>query len=241
MLGAHQATRHFVIAMELLTGGELFDRICKKEKYSEEDARKVTRQLLDAIGFLHSNNIAHRDLKPENAIFATPAEDSILKVSDFGFANVYDPDNKFVATCGTPLYVAPEILDCVPYNCQCDMWSLGVIVFILLCGYPPFYGDDDEELFTKIREGDYEFVSPAWDDISKPAKNFITSCLQTSPEKRITAKDALKHPWISDSQSTAGLPNTIDQLKRTQCKRKLIKGIDAVIAMNRIKRLSSES
>eukprot|EP00298_Acanthocystis_sp_HF-20_P012312 c19829_g2_i1.p1 GENE.c19829_g2_i1~~c19829_g2_i1.p1 ORF type:complete len:341 (-),score=115.70 c19829_g2_i1:1-1023(-) len=238
LLAVHRGKKHFTISMELLTGGELFDRICKKEKYTEQDAKKVTKQLLQAIKFLHSKNIAHRDLKPENAIFASPAEDAILKVSDFGFANVYDPNNKFVATCGTPLYVAPEIIDCVPYNVQCDMWSLGVIVFILLCGYPPFYGDDDEELFARIRGGDYEFMSPAWDNISKTAKNFIDCCFQTNPEKRITAKDALKHPWIVDVQSTAALGGTLDQLKRTQCKRKLIKGIEAVIAMKRMERLT---
>jgi serine/threonine protein kinase len=232
--------KHFLIAMELLLGGELFERICAREKYTEEDARVVTKQLLDAIAFLHKQNVAHRDLKPENVIYATKSDNSLVKVTDFGFANVYDPENRFVNTCGTPLYVAPEILDGVAYDVQCDMWSLGVIVFILLCGYPPFFGDDDDELFYRIRHAHYEFLSPHWDPISSEAKDFLVKLFELNPRKRMTAVDALAHPWISKiSSSSRALASTQQQLKRTQCKKKLVKGVFAVIAMNRIKRATA--
>eukprot|EP00298_Acanthocystis_sp_HF-20_P009353 c18257_g1_i2.p1 GENE.c18257_g1_i2~~c18257_g1_i2.p1 ORF type:complete len:333 (-),score=79.00 c18257_g1_i2:122-1120(-) len=227
------------IVMELVTGGELFDRIVEVQYYKEPEARNLMRCLIETIGHMHSHGIVHRDLKPENAIFQTPDEDSILKVSDFGFANVYDPNNQFVATCGTPLYVAPEILDCVPYNYQCDMWSLGVIVFILLCGYPPFYGEDDQELFDQIRHARYQFLSPAWDRVSSDAKDFISQCFQLSPKARLTAENALKHKWITELGAGSDhlhLGDTLYELKRTQCKRKFIKAIDAVIAINRLER-----
>lgn len=230
--------RQLCIAMEFLQGGELYDRICELNRYDEQTTRIIARQLLEAISYLHQNGIAHRDLKPENVLLARPLDESEIKVTDFGFASVYNPAARFAATCGTPLYVAPEVINLIPYDTQCDMWSFGVLIYVLLCGYPPFYGDNDEQLFDSIKHADYEFHTPEWDPISSSAKDFLSKIFITNPAKRMTAKQALTHPWISDAPLTSRphLANTVLELKRTQCKRKLIKGIEAVIAMNRLQR-----
>jgi len=237
--------RHFCIAMELLQGGELFERICQLEKFTEEDARIVTKQLLEAIAFLHSKGVAHRDLKPENVIYKDPHSSAnatnVIKITDFGFASFVDPSTLLTASCGTPLYVAPEVLKDAPYGVQCDMWSLGVIVYVLLCGFPPFYGDDDDELFHAIKTADYDFPSPYWDPISSNAKRFLQALFEIEPRKRLTAADALKHPWLADVVTDApSLSGMQIELKKYQCKRKLIKGVWTVIATNRLQRVANQ-
>lgn len=228
----------YTIAMEVLTGGELYHRICEKDKYNETSAKMIVKQLLSAVAFLHEKDIAHRDIKPENVLFVSEDEDSDIKLTDFGFANFYSPSNKFVAACGTPLYVAPEILERRAYDCQCDIWSLGVVVYIMLCGYPPFYGEEEEELYYRIKHAYYDFISPHWDHISDNAKDFIQNCFQLDPSKRIKAKDALKHKWFDAVEKEEhNLAIVQENMKRTIFKRKLIKGVYAVIAMQRLSRI----
>ncbi|KAE8583138.1 hypothetical protein XENTR_v10020438 [Xenopus tropicalis] len=181
--------------MELVTGGELFDRIIERGYYTEKDASQLIRQVLDAVQYLHNMGIVHRDLKPENLLYATPFEDSKIMISDFGLSKIED-GGMMATACGTPGYVAPELLEQKPYGKAVDVWAIGVISYILLCGYPPFYDENDSELFNQILKAEYEFDSPYWDDISESAKDFIRHLLEREPEKRLTCEQALQHPWI---------------------------------------------
>ncbi|XP_042830245.1 calcium/calmodulin-dependent protein kinase type 1B isoform X2 [Panthera tigris] len=182
--------------MELVTGGELFDRIMERGSYTEKDASHLVGQVLGAVSYLHSLGIVHRDLKPENLLYATPFEDSKIMVSDFGLSKI-QTGNVLGTACGTPGYVAPELLEQKPYGKAVDVWALGVISYILLCGYPPFYDESDPELFSQILRASYEFDSPFWDDISESAKDFIRHLLERDPQKRFTCQQALQHLWIS--------------------------------------------
>jgi len=188
------------LVLELLTGGELFDRIIAKGHYSEADARKLTITLLDCLAYLHSKGIAHRDLKPENILLKDTSEDAVIKVTDFGLSKIFADDTHgeviMKTACGTPGYVAPEVLTHEAYSSQVDLWSVGVIVYILLCGFPPFYGDNDAQMFKKIKAGQYKFLAPYWDPISADAKDFVAKLLVVDNKKRMTATEALKHKWL---------------------------------------------
>ncbi|XP_021564040.1 calcium/calmodulin-dependent protein kinase type 1B isoform X1 [Carlito syrichta] len=179
-----------------VTGGELFDRIMERGSYTEKDASHLVGQVLGAVSYLHGLGIVHRDLKPENLLYATPFEDSKIMVSDFGLSKI-QAGNMLSTACGTPGYVAPELLEQKPYGKAVDVWALGVISYILLCGYPPFYDESDPELFSQILRASYEFDSPFWDDISESAKDFIRHLLERDPQKRFTCQQALQHLWIS--------------------------------------------
>ena len=182
--------KYLHLITELCTGGELFDRIIAKTNsaeghFSERDAAKLIRDILDAIAYCHDvKQIVHRDLKPENFLFLTPADDAPIKIIDFGLSR-HDTQNFGVmkTKVGTPYYVAPEVLK-REYTKSCDVWSIGVITYILLCGYPPFYGDSDNEIFESVRIGRYDYPSPEWDDISQDAKDFIDSLLKKNPADR---------------------------------------------------------
>ncbi|XP_053870834.1 calcium/calmodulin-dependent protein kinase type 1B [Malaclemys terrapin pileata] len=182
--------------MQLVTGGELFDRIVARGHYTERDASRLVRQVLGAVSYLHQLGVVHRDLKPENLLYASPLEDAKIMITDFGLSKL-ESDGVMATACGTPGYVAPELLEQKPYGKAVDSWALGVISYILLCGYPPFYDDNDSELFAQILKGEFEFDSPYWDDISDSAKDFIRQLLQRDPETRYTCEQALQHPWIS--------------------------------------------
>ncbi|XP_066566148.1 calcium/calmodulin-dependent protein kinase type 1B [Amia ocellicauda] len=184
------------LVMTLVTGGELLDRILERGMYTEWDASEVIRQVLDAVCYLHRLGIVHRDLKPENLLFDTPFEDSKIVISDFGLSKM-EEQGALSTACGTPAYIAPELLEQQTYGKEVDLWAVGVIAYILLCGYPPFYDDNDTELYRQIVKAEFEFDSPYWDDISDSAKDFISKLLQRDPEKRYTGEQALQHPWIS--------------------------------------------
>ncbi|XP_067408476.1 calcium/calmodulin-dependent protein kinase type 1B isoform X2 [Emydura macquarii macquarii] len=192
----YETPTHLYLAMQLVTGGELFDRIIERGHYTERDASRLVRQLLEAVQYLHQQGIVHRDLKPENLLYATPFEDAKIMVTDFGLSKMQS-DGVMATACGTPGYVAPELLEQKPYGKAVDSWALGVISYILLCGYPPFYEENDAELFAQILKGHFEFDAPYWDDISESAKDFIQQLLQRDPEMRYTCEQALQHPWIS--------------------------------------------
>ncbi|XP_006625478.1 calcium/calmodulin-dependent protein kinase type 1B isoform X1 [Lepisosteus oculatus] len=186
------------LVMTLVTGGELLDRILERGMYTERDASHVIRQVLDAVQYLHELGIVHRDLKPENLLYDTPFEDSKIVISDFGLSKM-EEQGALSTACGTPAYVAPELLEQKTYGKEVDLWAVGVISYILLCGYPPFYDENDTKLYQQIVKAEYEFDSPYWDDISESAKDFISHLLQRDPEKRFTCEQALRHPWISGS------------------------------------------
>ena len=230
-------TKKMNLIMELVTGGELFDRIVAKGNYTEKDAATVIHTLCDALKYLHAKNIVHRDLKPENILLESPAEDAPIKVADFGLARMMKKGDVMKTACGTPGYVAPEVLQNKGYDSGAvDMWSTGVILYILLCGFPPFYEEELPALFDQILKGRYDFPSPWWDNISKEAKDLVRAMLTVDPKKRITAEAAMTHPWIGKaSDNKLG----VDNLKKYQASRKLKKATKKLIAMQRMKLLAA--
>ncbi|CAK4076689.1 unnamed protein product [Aphanomyces euteiches] len=209
------------LVTELLDGGELFDRIVEKTFYSEKEARDVVRVVLDAIKYCHGRGVVHRDLKPENLLLTSKSDDASIKVADFGFAKHDDLSTGLGTACGSPGYVAPEILQRQKYGKAVDIWSLGVITFILLCGYPPFHNDNQAKLFAAIKLGTFKFKSPYWDDISDDAKDFISKMLCLEPAQRWTAEQLLKHCWLTGVNiSTAPLATAMDELKKYNARRK---------------------
>lgn len=195
---------HIYLVMEYVTGGDLFDAITESVKFTEADAALMVSDLTRALEYLHDLNVVHRDLKPENLLVNRSESGEItLKLADFGLAmEVKEP---IYTVCGTPTYVAPEILAETGYGLEVDMWAIGVITYILLCGFPPFRSPDrdQEELFELIQAGEFKFVSPYWDNISSAAKDLINHLLIVSKKKRYTAKQVLRHPWIT-SKGAAG-------------------------------------
>jgi len=224
------------MVMELLTGGELFDRIVLKGNYSEKEASNVIKNVASAIQYLHSIGVVHRDLKPENLIYLNKDDDSPIKITDFGLAKFRGSSNVDMHTaCGTPGYVAPEVLKGETYTAAVDMWSLGVILYILLCGFPPFYHQNTNMLYKQIKKGEYEFPDPYWTSVSGSAKDLVKGLLTVDSKKRMTAKDVLAHPWIAGSTATStrfGSSHTL-QLKLLQLRRKLKRTVRTIMAINK--------
>uniref|UniRef100_A0A7S2SL15 Calcium-dependent protein kinase 1 n=1 Tax=Mucochytrium quahogii TaxID=96639 RepID=A0A7S2SL15_9STRA len=196
------------IVMELCSGGELFDRIISAGHYTESDATALVEQMLGAVAYLHARKIAHRDLKPENFLFESHDKNAPLKLIDFGLSRFYKETVLMKTRVGTPYYIAPEVLK-KQYDEACDMWSIGVIMYILLCGYPPFYGDTEKEIFRMIQKGSYDFPKQEWAAVSKEAKELIGLLLQKDPAKRIDANSALMHPWIKRRERHSKRPLSI--------------------------------
>ncbi|CDJ58125.1 CAM kinase, CDPK family, putative [Eimeria maxima] len=182
--------------MELCTGKELYERLLQKRKYNEKDAAKIVWQMLAAVNHCHQHNICHRDIKLENWVYLDEREDAPLKLIDFGFSCLFSGGNSMRAMKGTIYYVAPEVLD-GQYNQLCDVWSIGVIVYMLLSGTPPFSGKTDLEIILKIKRCEFNFDGKIWKSVSPLAKDFISSLLRRNPEDRLTAAAALEHPWLA--------------------------------------------
>ncbi|XP_017754259.1 PREDICTED: calcium/calmodulin-dependent protein kinase type 1 isoform X2 [Eufriesea mexicana] len=230
------------LVMELVTGGELFDRIVEKGSYTEKDASGLIRQVLEAVDYMHDQGVVHRDLKPENLLYYSPDEDSKIMISDFGLSKM--EDSGIMATaCGTPGYVAPEVLAQKPYGKAVDVWSIGVISYILLCGYPPFYDEIDANLFAQILKGEFEFDSPYWDDISDSAKDFIHKLMCVNVEERYTCKQALAHPWISgNAASNKNIHGTVsEQLRKNFAKSRWKQAYHAATVIRQMQRLALNS
>lgn len=171
--------------------------------FSEKEARDIIRPIIDAINYCHSLGIVHRDIKPENLLFSSKDQaTAIVKVSDFGLARFMEEDVLATTTCGTPGYVAPEILEQKPYNQSCDYWSIGVVLYVLLSGMPPFYDDDNFALYEKIKTAEYDFDAEVWESVSSGAKEIIKSLLLIDPTKRMRPDELLKHPWITGEQKS---------------------------------------
>jgi len=217
----YESDEEFFLVMELVKGKELFDKIVERGQYSEKDAANIVRQIVSAVDYLHQNGIAHRDLKPENLLSADGEEHEIIKIADFGFSKNFG-EEKLMTSCGSPGYVAPEILTAESYDKSVDMWSVGVSIYVLLCGYPPFYADNAPALFKKIMDVKYDFDDPSWDDVSESAKDLIRSLLVKEPSKRFTAAQCLTHPWVmGNSASDTNASYKLEKLKEYQSKRKL--------------------
>ena len=220
----------FFMVMELMSGGELFERIVQKSRYSEAQASTVVRKIADALAYCHARNIVHRDLKPENLLYTSPNEDADIKIADFGLAKLLDPSTVMATACGTPGYVAPEILDGSGYSAKVDCWSLGVIAYILLCGFPPFYDENNAALFAQIKTASFDFPSPFWDSVSDLAKDLVRKLLVVDISKRLSATDVLKHPWVRDGGSEAQLSSAYDHLRKLNARKRFRQGVRKVMA-----------
>lgn len=195
LLAVYETSAMLHLIMECMEGGELFDRIAEKKRFEERDAAHSVWQMLLAIHYLHNQGIVHRDLKLENFLYETKKNDH-LKLIDFGFSKVWEPNTKMKLSCGTLAYVAPEVLE-KSYTSQCDMWSLGVVTFILVLGYMPFSGPEKEQM-DKIRKGKYSRKPDKWKLLSANNVDFLEKLITVDASQRLTAEQALKHPWIAD-------------------------------------------
>lgn len=211
------------IVTEYCSGGELFDRIVKAGSLSEKKAAGVMNQILLAINYCHKHDIVHRDLKPENILYDTKDENSSLKIIDFGTSAIFNSKTKLKEHVGTAYYVAPEVLK-EKYDNKCDLWSCGVILYILLSGFPPFRGDSDDEILDNVEKGTYNLDEPELASVSKDAKNFIKKLLTYNPEKRISAQDALQDPWLKKHNELSDEPlmnKTLMNMKTFRAGRKI--------------------
>jgi len=211
-------THRLYLVMQLCEGGELFDRIVERRKFSEEQARSLVERLLSAVDYLHARGIVHRDLKPENILMVSKdKDDDRIAITDFGLAKFNtNPSTQMSTICGSPTYIAPEVLGMKGYTKACDLWSVGVITYILLCGYPPFYAEDTMRLFVKIRDGIWAFQSPYWDHVSEGAKDLVTNLICHDPSKRFTAAQALAHPWITGHASSTSVSAVVEALAQNR-------------------------
>uniref|UniRef100_A0A672LBD0 Calcium/calmodulin-dependent protein kinase type 1D-like n=1 Tax=Sinocyclocheilus grahami TaxID=75366 RepID=A0A672LBD0_SINGR len=234
----YETRTHYYLVMELVSGGELFDRILDRGVYTEKDASRVIKQVLEAVSYLHQNSIVHRDLKPENLLYYSSEENAKIMISDFGLSKMADHGVMSTA-CGTPGYVAPEVLAQKPYSKAVDCWSIGVITYILLSGYPPFYEENETRLFSKIMKAEYAFHSPYWDEISESAKDFIRHMLEKNPNKRFTTEQALSHAWIiGDTAHNDNIIQSVgEQMQKTFAKSKWKRVINATVVVSRMRRL----
>uniref|UniRef100_A0A8C9V7G8 Calcium/calmodulin dependent protein kinase I n=1 Tax=Scleropages formosus TaxID=113540 RepID=A0A8C9V7G8_SCLFO len=235
----YESKSHLYLVMQLVSGGELFDRIVEKGFYTEKDASKLIQQILDAVKYLHDMGIVHRDLKPENLLYYSMEEDSKIMISDFGLSKIEGSGSVMSTACGTPGYVAPEVLAQKPYSKAVDCWSIGVIAYILLCGYPPFYDENDAKLFEQILKAEYEFDSPYWDDISDSAKDFIVHLMEKDPRKRYTCEQALQHPWIAgDTALDKNIHESVSaQIRKNFAKSKWKQAFNATAVVRHMRRL----
>lgn len=239
-----ETSDRFYLISEHIQGGELFERIVGKVCYTEKEARDTIKILLSAIAYCHDHRIVHRDLKPENLLLTCMEDDSNIKVADFGLAREVPEGTTLDTVCGTPTYVAPEILEMEGYGLGVDIWSIGIITFILLCGYPPFRSDDADlsALFHQIKYEAFEFKSPFWDPISAEARQFVSRMLVKDPKQRATAQELLNDPWIIAADvSEQNLQHAAAGIKAFHARRKWKMAISTVRLSVRLNKMSQES
>ena len=235
-----ETMNNLYLVTDLALGGELFDRICRKGSYYESDAADLIRCTLSAVAYLHDHGIVHRDLKPENLLFRTPEDNADLLIADFGLSRIMDEEQFHVltTTCGTPGYMAPEIFKKTGHGKPVDIWALGVITYFLLCGYTPFDRDSDVDEMQAILNAAYEFKpDDYWRGVSQDAKNFVGSCLTVDPKRRMTAHEALNHPFVARYESPIDGQRDLGPVfrKNFNARRTLHTAIDTVRAINKLR------
>lgn len=248
LVDAFETKKEYFIFLELATGREVFDWILDQGYYSERDTSNVMRQVLEAVAYLHSQKIVHRNLKLENLVYYNRLKHSKIVISDFQLAKL---ENGLIRDpCGTPEYLAPEMVGRQRYGRPVDLWAIGVIMYILLSGNPPFYDDGDEDedsrdknLFIKILSGDYEFDSPYWDDISDSAKSLVASLMEVDQDQRLTAQEAISHEWISgNAASDKNIKDGVcAQIEKNFAKAKWKKAVRVTTLMKRLRASEGES
>ncbi|KAL9434524.1 hypothetical protein AB3S75_029211 [Citrus x aurantiifolia] len=232
--GAYEDRHSVNLIMDLCAGGELFDRIIAKGHYSERAAANLCRQMVTVVHYCHSMGVMHRDLKPENFLFSSSAEDSPLKATDFGLSVFFKPGDVFKDLVGSAYYVAPEVLR-RNYGAEADIWSAGVILYILLSGVPPFWGETEQSIFDAILRGHIDFSSDPWPNISSSAKDIVKKMMCADPKERLSAAEVLNHPWMRVDGDASDKPLDIavlTRMKQFRAMNKLKKVALKVIAEN---------
>ncbi|KAI9743330.1 MAG: hypothetical protein M1818_003176 [Claussenomyces sp. TS43310] len=235
-----ETLNNLYLVTDLALGGELFDRICRKGSYYESDAASLILATLSAVAYLHDHGIVHRDLKPENLLFRTPEDNADLLIADFGLSRIMDEEQFHVltTTCGTPGYMAPEIFKKTGHGKPVDVWAIGVITYFLLCGYTPFDRDSNLEEMQAILVADYSFTPMEyWRGVSLQARDFIKRCLTIDPTQRITAHQALSHPFVAGDGGKGGKGGDLLPVvkKNFNARRTLHAAIDTVRAINKLR------
>ncbi|KAF4614354.1 hypothetical protein G7Y89_g15384 [Cudoniella acicularis] len=238
-----ETLNNLYLVTDLALGGELFDRICRKGSYYESDAADLIRATLSAVAYLHDHGIVHRDLKPENLLFRTPEDNADLLIADFGLSRIMDEEQFHVltTTCGTPGYMAPEIFKKTGHGKPVDIWAIGVITYFLLCGYTPFDRDSNLEEMQAILVADYSFTPiEYWRGVSVQARDFIKRCLTIDPTQRMTAYEALSHPFVTGESTQGKVDGRGSDLlpvvkKNFNARRTLHAAIDTVRAINKLR------
>ena len=213
--------QRLLVVQNLAAGGDVFDKLAQRKTYSEQDARNLAEVLLEAVHAMHQAGVAHRDLKPENLLLADPSDDSSILIADFGFAR-HVTEEGCKTRCGTPAFVAPEVVIGLPYGTEVDMWSIGCLLYMLIGGYPPFSGKNHRELFRKIRASDFVFHQAYFGNVSDSAKNMISYLLTVNKDLRWTARQCLDSKWFQEKTETLSereLPATIQEMKRFKARR----------------------
>ena len=236
----YETSTQYLLVLQLITGGELFEQIVEIVHYSEADASRIVKQILEGVSHMHSKLIVHRDLKPENLLLSAKDDpNASVLITDFGLSAIMtSKEERLKRAVGTPGYLAPEVLFTLDtdegYGLEVDACGIGVIMYILLCGFPPFYGEDDDAVYDKICDCDYSFPEEYWGNISADAKDLIRKFLTLDPTSRVTPDEALNHPWIKACTSSAPLPeSTIASIKSFNARRKFKAAITGVIAMQK--------
>eukprot|EP00595_Chromulina_sp_UTEXLB2642_P001831 CAMPEP_0196763366 /NCGR_PEP_ID=MMETSP1095-20130614/3963_1 /TAXON_ID=96789 ORGANISM="Chromulina nebulosa, Strain UTEXLB2642" /NCGR_SAMPLE_ID=MMETSP1095 /ASSEMBLY_ACC=CAM_ASM_000446 /LENGTH=370 /DNA_ID=CAMNT_0042116413 /DNA_START=50 /DNA_END=1162 /DNA_ORIENTATION=- len=231
----------YFIVLEYMEGGQLFERIVTKTVFNEKEARDVVKTLVSAIKYCHDRHVIHRDIKPENLLLTSKGDDATLKVADFGFA-VRARGNVLNTECGTLGYIAPEILEERNYGKAVDMWSIGVVIFIILGGYPPFYDENRRTLLRMIKRGAFEFYPQCWSNVSEAAKDLIRGLLTIDETRRLTADQVLDHPWItSDDRILENklVNNPVHGIRRKHKSNRFKAAVKVVMAINKMRNLST--
>jgi len=240
MFEVFESESQIILVLQLITGGELFEKIVERQFYTEKDASKVIRQILEGLRAMHSKDVVHRDLKPENLLLSDDSDDADVLITDFGLSAILPEDGSLLHDAvGTPSYIAPEILIALDtdegYGTEVDLWGVGVIMYILLCGFVPFYGEDEDEVYDKIEEAEYSFPSPYWDMISDDAKDFISKCFVLDKTHRLDIEQAFAHPWIQayDSNPEVALDTCVKELAKFNARRKFKSAVNGLIAIQK--------
>ncbi|XP_070569686.1 obscurin-like isoform X2 [Ptychodera flava] len=241
LLDAFETKRELIMVMELVTGGELFDKIVTEDCLTESEAVYFLRQVLEGLQHMHERLIVHLDLKPENILLVKPNDDNI-KLIDFGLARKLQPGKDVFVKFGTPEFVAPEVVEKHPISTASDLWSLGVIAYVMLSGISPFMGDDDKQTLVHVKNGQWNFNDVVFNTVTEEAKDFISKLLILNPNNRMTTQECLDHPWLELADNRGeGAKLSTEKLKSFNARRKWQKALTAVKSAMRIRRLSTIS